>query len=412
MLLRALGVERAVVEDVNWETPASGAQAFVVRVRAIKKELGRCPHCGRRCPGFDRGSGLRRWRAPGFGLALAYIVADVPRVRCDEHGVVVQRVPWARHNSGFTIAFENQTAWLATRTDKTTLASLLRVAWRSVGSILERVADTMRRDRDPLAGVTRIGIDEVSYRKGHRYLTVVVDHDTGRLLWASPGHDEATLRQFFDLLGADRSAQIRLVSADAAAWIRAVVRERCPNATLCLDPFHVVQWATRAVDAVRRSVWNELRRSGQKERAAALQGSRWALWKNPEDLTTSQRATLAAIERDNRQLYRAYLLKESLREVFKDVDVDSAKWRLDRWVTWAARCRIPAFVRVANSVRKHRRAIENVLEHGLSNARLEAAATKLRLLTRLAFGFHSHEPLIALAMLKLGGLCPPLPAPP
>jgi transposase len=409
MLLRALGVERAVVEDVKWELRARGGQALVVRVRPLKKDSGRCPHCGRGCPRFDRGAGTRRWRAPSVGLTVAYVEAEVPRVRCNDHGVVVQRVPWARHNAGFTTAFEDQTAWLAARTDKTTLSELLGVAWRTVGAILERVAETMRRVRDPLAGVTRIGIDEVSYRKGHRYLTIVVDHDSGRLLWASPGHDEATLRQFFDLLGSERSAQIQLVSADAAAWIRAVVHERCPNATQCLDPFHVVQWATRAVDEVRRGVWNELRRSGEKERAAALKGSRWALWKNPEDLTPSQRSTLSVIERDNRKLFRAYLMKESLRAVFHAADVETAKVRLELWLAWAARCRIAPFVKLARSVRRHRRAIENVLEHGLSNARIEAAATKLRLLTRLAFGFHSHEPLIALAMLKLGGLCPPLP---
>lgn len=412
MLLRALGVERVVIEDVRWERPELGAQALVLRVRPTKQERGRCPDCGRRCPGFDRGAGLRRWRAPNFGLAKTYVEAAAPRVRCPEHGVVVQRAPWARKGSRFTSVFEDQLAWLAVRTDKTTLSTFLQVAWRTVGAILERVADSMRRVRDPLEGVTRIGIDEVSYRKGHRYLTVVVDHDSGRLLWASPGHDEVTLRQFFDLLGPERCQRIRLVSADAAAWIHSVVRERCPNATICLDPFHVVQWATRALDDVRRSVWNELRRRGEKKRAEVLKRSRWALWKNPEDLTAPQRCKLAEIEQDNRKLYRAYLLKEHLRSVFQDPDVDSARWRLEYWVMWASRSRLPAFVKVARSIRKHRTAIESVLVHGLSNARIEAANTKLRLLTRVAFGFHSHEPLIALAMLKLGGLCPTLPASP
>lgn len=326
--------------------------------------------------------------------------------------MLVQRVPWARHGSGFTRVFEDHVAWLAVRTDKTTLASLLKVAWRTVGAIVERVAESMRKVRDPFAGVTRIGIDEVSYRKGHRYLTVVVDHDSGRLLWASPGRDEATLRTFFDQLGPERSACIRLVSADAAAWIHNVVRERCRNATLCLDPFHVVQWGTAALDEVRRAVWNELRRSGQKEQANSLKGSRWALWKNPEDLTAPQRAKLADIERDNKKLFRAYLLKEGLRDVFQEADADWAKWKLEYWLTWATNSRLPSFVKLARSIRKHRAAIEAVLEHGLSNARLEAANTKLRLLTRLAFGFHSHAPLIALATLKLGGLCPPLPARP
>lgn len=262
-------------------------------------------------------------------------------MRCREHGVVVQQVRWARAGSRFTTVFEDQVAWLAVRTDKTTLAGLLKIAWSTVGRILERVAASMKSLRDPFANVSRIGIDEVSYRKGHRYLTVVVDHDSGRLLWASPGHDEETLKKFFDLLGPERSSRIRLVSSDAAAWIHNVVRERTPNARLCLDPFHVVQWATKALDEVRRSVWNQLRKSGQKERAKALKSARWALWKNPGDLTEDQQATLSRIERDNKPLFRAYLLKEELRSVFQEPDPELAKLTLDDMIAWASRSRLP-----------------------------------------------------------------------
>lgn len=410
MLLRALGVERAMIEDVQWREGA--AQALHVQVGLTKREQRRCPHCGRRCPLYDRGHGLRKWRAPDLGLSPVYVLTRAPRVRCAEHGVCVQRVPWARHGSGFTRAFEDRVAWLAVRTDKTTLSSLLNVAWRTVGKILERVSQSMRTTQDPLASVTRIGVDEVSYRKGYRFLTIVVDHDTGRLLWASPGKDEATLGRFFDELGPERSARIRVVSADASPSFRNVLRERCPQATVCLDPFHVVQWATKALDAVRRSVWNDLRRSGQKERAKSLQGARWALWKNYGDLSAAQHVTLANIERDNQPLFRAYLLKEELRSIFQDPDKTLAKHTLDDWLGWASRSRLAPFIKLAQSIRAHRQAIHDVLDHGLSNARLEAAATKLRLLTRLAFGFHSHTPLVALAMLKLGGLCPPLPARP
>ena len=156
-------------------------------------------------------------------------------------------------------------------------------------------------------------------------------------------------------------------------------------------------------------MWNQLRRSGQHERAKALKNARWALWKNPELLTEAQQATLASIERDNKPLYRAYLLKEQLRSVFQQPEPADAAAILDKWTAWASRSRLPAFVRLARTIRRHREAIEQVLRHGLSNARIEAMNTKIRLLTRLAFGFHSPKPLIALAMLKLGGLCPPLP---
>jgi transposase len=320
----------------------------------------------------------------------------------------VAAVPWARRASGFTRVFEDTVAWLAVRTDKTTVSSLMRLAWRTVGAIVERVSDDARGRVDPLAGVRRIGIDEVSYRKGHRYLTVVIDHDTGRLLWAQPGRDEKTLRKFFLLLSKERRAEIVLVSADAAPWVANVVREQCPNAVLCIDPFHVVSWATTALDEVRRGMWNELRDRGELDRAKAMKNSRWALVKNPEDLTGKQRRKLRDIQNENERLYRAYLLKEQLREVFRTKGFE-ATFLLDAWLTWAGRSRLKPFVKVARAIRANRRGIYAALVHGLSNARVEAANTKLRLMTRLAFGFHSPGPLIGLAMLKLGGLCPALP---
>lgn len=407
MLLRALGVECAVVEDLAWENEQTEDMRLVLRIRPRYRDKGRCPQCNRRCPGYDAGEGRRRWRAPNVGLVAVFVEADGSRVECPTHGVLVASVPWARPGSRFTRAFEDTVAWLAVRTDKTTLSGLMNIAWRTVGRILERVADTAQATMDPLANLVRIGIDEVSYRKGHRYLTIVINHDTGRLLWASPGRDEATLRKFFDQLGEERAKALRLVSADAAAWIANVVRERCPNAVLCLDPFHVVQWATKALDEVRRSMWNKLREAGKPDLAHTLKHARWALWKNPENLTQAQTTSLAAIQRDNAVLYRAYLLKEQLRVMFQS-GLGGIKL-LERWLRWASRSKLKPFVKLARSIRAHRRGIYAALVHGLSNARVEAANTKLRLLTRLAYGFHSHAPLIALAMLKLGGLCPPLP---
>jgi transposase len=198
------------------------------------------------------------------------------------------------------------------------------------------------------------------------------------------------------------------VSADAAEWIANVVAARCPNAELCLDPFHIVAWATDALDEVRREVWNEARRQGQKAVATELKGARYALWKNPKDLTERQQGKLASIAVTNKRLYRAYLLKEQLRQVFA-LKGGAGIALLEAWLKWARRCRIPAFVKLAKSITEHRAGIEAALAHGLSNARVESVNTKLRLLTRIAFGFRSAEALVALAMLDLGGLCPPLP---
>jgi transposase len=323
------------------------------------------------------------------------------------HDVVVVQFPWARHDSGFTRAFEETVAWMATHTSKSALGELMRVAWRTVGRIIERVVGEFDLF-DPLDGLRRIGIDEISHRKGQRYITVVVDHDSGRLVWAAPGRDGATVRAFFDALGPERTAAIEVVTADAASWIRSAVQERCPQATLCMDPFHVVAWATKALDQVRRDVWNEARDQGQHAIAKAIKGTRYALWKNPEDLTARQQAKLSGIQKTNRPLYRAYLLKEQLRQVFRLPETEAIEL-LERWIAWARRCRIEPFVKLAKTIGRHRERIAASLRTRLSNGLVESMNTKIRLIIRRAFGFHSPQPLIALAMLDLGGLCPPLP---
>lgn len=411
------GVENTVVEQVSVERPAGMAVTIVASVRPKWGVRGLCGMCRRRCPVYDRGCGRRRWRALDLGTVRAVLEADAPRVRCVEHGVVVAHVPWARHGAGHTRDFDDVAAWLVVRCSRAAVARLLRVAWRTMGSIVARVAAdaVAAAGGDRLSGLGRIGIDEISYKRGHRYLTVVVDHDTGRLVWAMPGRDRATLARFFAELGADRAAALTHVSADGAGWIADVVAVAAPQAVRCIDPFHVVAWAMEALDEERRLAWNQARagqvrrpRKGATGPAREIAGARWALWKNPDHLTTNQTAKLAWIAKNNGRLYRAYLLKEGLRYVFQ---VKGAPGRdaLDRWLSWARRCRIPAFVTLSRRIVKHRTAIEATLAHGLSNGLIESTNTKIRLLTRIAFGFARPESLIALALLALGGHCPPLP---
>jgi transposase len=292
---------------------------------------------------------------------------------------------------------------------KTAVAELMRVAWRTVGGICERVlAEAERADGGRLSGLRRIGVDEISWRRGQRYLTVVIDHDSGRLVWAAPGANAEVLDGFFALLGPEGCQRIELISADMGAWIAKAARTACPQAELCLDPFHVVALATEALDEIRREVWNHARRAGQTETARELKGARWALWKNPEALTGRQAGKLAQIQKTNRRLYRAYLLKEQLREIFRLPAADAIAL-LDRWIAWARRCRLAPFVRLARILTERWTGVAASLVYGLSNARIEAANTRIRLIARRAFGFHSPDALIALARLTLGGYCPPLP---
>jgi transposase len=409
-----LGVEWTVVESVRFERFVSpdgelyaGGDLDGVLVVSVRPRAGwgsRCGRCLRRCPGYDRGRGRRWWRTFDIGLKVAVLEAAAPRVRCPRHGVVVAAVPWARHDVGHTRGFDEQVAWFATRMAKSATAKLLRIGWATVGAVIARVtadADAVAGDR--LDGVTRIGVDEISYRRGYKYLTVVVDHATRRVLWLAEGRSKATLARFFALLGPQRAAQLELVSADGADWIFNAVRDACPHTQICLDPFHVVKWAGEALDEIRRDVWNDARKAGQTGQAKELKDSRWALWKNPEDLTTRQQAKLADIQRTNRPLYRAYLLKEQLREIFA-VGGDAGVLLLDRWLRWAARSKLRPFTELARKIRTYfRNDIVNTLTHGLSNGLIEATNTKIRLLTRMAYGFRSVDALIALVKLHLGG---------
>ena len=418
-----LGVEKTVVESVEFDEDDG---IVVASVRPTRRAAGRCGRCGRRAPRYDHGEGRRRWRALDLGTIPVWLEADAPRVNCREHGPTVRAVPWARHAAGHTRAFDAQVAWLATQCSKAAVTELMRIAWRTVGSIITRVWADTEAVSDRFAGLRRIGIDEISYKRNYKYLTVVVDHDTGRLVWVAPGRDQATVHAFFDALGDQRCAEITHVSADGATWISNVVAQRCPTAVRCADPFHVVKWATAALDEVRREAWNQARGQARQQvharqsrrargqgnrsrgQAKALKGARYVLWKNPQNLTSAQQSKLAWIAKTEPRLYRAYLLKEGLRLVFQ-LPTDEAIPALDAWIEWARRCRIPAFVRLQRTIVTHREAIIASIKHGLSNGRIESVNTKIRLITRMAFGFSSPEALIALAMLNLGGHRPALP---
>ncbi|MGH3500688.1 MAG: ISL3 family transposase, partial [Nocardioidaceae bacterium] len=370
----------------------------------------------------------RRWRGLDLGTVQTWVESEVSRVRCPAHGVVVTHVPWARHDAGHTYGFDQQVAWLATKCSKTAVTQLMRIAWRTVGAVVARVWADVAAVVDPLDGLTRIGIDEISYKRGHLYLTIVIDHDTGRLVWAGPGQTMATLQGFFDELGPERTAQITHVSADAATYISAVVNKNCPGAIRGMDPFHVVKWANDALNDVRVQAWRDARKIARStepvrargrppadapprpanERAKALKGARVALWKNPENLTEKQHAKLEWVAETDPKLHRSYLLKEALRVIFK-MPYDQAVEALDRWISWARRCRIPQFVKLSRSITTHRQQILIAIEHHLTNARTESVNTRIRILTRIAFGFQSTDALIGLAMLSLGGHPPALP---
>jgi transposase len=410
-----LGVDKTIIEGVWFD---EDAQIVVVSVRPVARERGRCGRCRRRCPGYDVGRGVRRrWRGLDLGTIAVWLEADSARVKCRVHGAVVTYVPWARHGAGHTRAFDDQVAWLVVHTSKIAVSHLMRIAWRTVGAIITRVNADAQAGTDRFEGLRRIGIDEISYKRNHKYLTVVVDHDRRRLVWAAPDRGSQVLATFFTALGSQRCKQITHVSADSARWISKAVTRACPDAVRCADPFHVVKWANQALDEARREIWNQVRTrpthrtSSAKGPGVPIKNIRWALWKNPENLTGNQRAELAWIAKAHPDLHRAYLLKEGLRLIFQRPPAE-ALTALNQWTNWARRSRIPAFVDLQRRLQTHKTQIIDAITNRLSNGLTESVNAKIRLLTRIAYGFKNPHALIALAMLNLAGHCPPLPSRP
>ena len=231
------------------------------------------------------------------------------------------------------------------------------------------------------------------------------------------------MNAFLDLLTEEQRKGIEVVTADGARWIADVVAERLPDAELAVDPFHVVSWANDALDGLRRDAWREARhrpsprrrrgrpRRGERppaDRAKLVRGLRFPLLKNPEDLTEGQGSALAALRRAGTALWRGYLLKEGLRTVFR-ADAADAAGELDRWLAWACRCRIPAFVELSRKVRRKREGIPGSIELGVPDARVEAASNKIKVAIRQGYGFRNIDNLIALVMLRCSDLRPTLP---
>jgi transposase len=258
-----------------------------------------------------------------------------------------------------------------------------------------------------LDGLRRVGIDEVSYRKGRRYLLCVVCHDTGRIVWAAPGRNRAVLHAFFDELGQERCALLEAVSADLAPAWREVIRERAPNALLCADPFHVVKLAGEALDTLRRQDWQRLRKQDPR-RAVWLKGTRFLLRQRADSLTAGQRGLIEELAQTNERVYRGWLLCDQLRAVFAS-DSDQAACLLDEWLYAAGSSLLVPFVKLARTLTAHRDGIINAIRLGLSNAHLEAMNSTVRLISHRSRGFRNLDSLLALIRLVCGRIPIELP---
>jgi len=402
LVRKLLAVTSLIVQDARFE-----AEGLIVTVRPRWKRP-RCGTCGARAAPYDR-QPVRRWKHLPLGTTTLWLEYSPRRVTCRGCGVRVEAVPWAAANRRFTLALEEMVAYLATATTRTTVRKLLAINWRSVGAVVERIV-AERLDDGRFDNLRNIGVDEFSYRKRHRYLTVVVDHDRGRVIWAGEGRSGQTLHEFFDRIGPQAASNLEHVTMDMAAGYIGVVRERAPQAEIVFDRFHVAQLASNAVDEVRRALVRQLRGTVA---ARPVKKTRWALLKNPSDLNAKQKGKLAALAALNSPLYRAYLLKESLAAALDYRQPRRARRALDGWLAWASRSRLEPFVRLARTIRQHRDDILRYIKLRLTNAVVEGINNRIRVIARVAYGFHKAHTLISWIHLCCSGirLNPPLPNP-
>jgi transposase len=393
MVKKTLGVREVVVGGARLEE-----RGMVVEVRPRQRRA-RCGVCGRPGPGYDTCK-ARLWRHLALGPVVFWMRYAPRRVECREHGATVERVPWAAHDSHFTRAFEETTAWLAQRMDKTSIHLLMGINWRTVGAIIERVVQA-KLDPKRFKDLSIIGVDELSFRRHHEYVTVVVDHLKKRVVWVGEGKGEKTLLKFFDELGPEGCKELTHVTMDLGAAYQAATEARAPQAQKVFDRFHVQKLAGEAVDAVRRQEVNQQDTAAQGQ---ALKRSRWALLKNPWNLTQRQGEKLSEVARTNRRLYRAYLLKEILA---KGLDYRQ-RWRAEEylkgWAQWVSRSKLKPFVKLGRTIQRFKEGILAYIDTGLSNGLVEGLNNKIRLITRRAFGFHSAEALAAMIYLCCGGM--------
>ena len=362
----------------------------------------RCGECGAKCHSVHDGR-ERSWRHHDLAGMTLHLRYRIRRARCPDCATVkTERVPWAAHGSNFTIAFEERAAFLAQQCSKTAVVKLLRTSWRTVGMLIRRVVGRSHRaNGDRLDGLRLIGVDELSYRRHHKYVTVVVDHERGRVVWAAEGKSAATLERFFEDLGPERCVQLEAVTIDlSAAYIKAVT-EASPAAKLIFDRFHVQRLVQDALDETRR---DEVREAQGKEAKAALKGTRWTLQKSPWNLTDVDAQTLVQLERTNRRLFRAHLLKDSLAATLDGRQINVARQRIRLWIAEARGSRLPHFVRVARTIERHLDGILEYIRSRLTNGPTEGLNGKVRTITRRAFGFHSASALIAMIFLCCGGV--------
>lgn len=362
---------------------------LVAEIEWIEARPLACGNCSRRTRKIHSRQKTRQWRdlrVRDQTLVLRYAPR---RVRCPACGPRVEHVPWAHRWQRVTRALSLALAELSRKLTWKETATHFGVNWKTVAVAVKRAVEWGLKHR-PWKPLHIIGIDEVSRRKGQRYLTLVYDLVRRRLVWIGEDRDTRTMEKFFAWLGPRRGRSIQVVCCDMWAIYMEAVQTKLPWATLVFDRFHVVQHLNRAVDEVRRQTWRELR----GEERIAFKKTRWLWLKNPWNLRSKERRRLSVLCRINQPIVRAYYLKEAFQRFW---DYRREGWAfpyLQQWLWWASHSRLEPFKQFARMIREHIVGILAWTRLRVSNGALEGMNNKVKIISHRAYGFRKTDTYI------------------
>jgi transposase len=357
-----------------------------------------CSECGKKAKRYHDFR-ERSWRHLDVMGKKAYFLATQWRVVCGKCGVVAERVPWAEAGSRFTEAMEREVAWMAQRADYSAVAATFRIAWRSVRRVVGRVVGR-HRDESWKEKLWVMGVDEISYRRRHKYVTVVVDHLKETVAWAGKDRKAETLERFFEELGAERAAEIDAATMDMWEGYVKVVKEKAPQAQILYDRFHIVRHLNEAVDKIRRELVMGLKGEARRD----LRNTKFPLLKSRRNRTAEDWRVLEEQVRANRPLYRAMLLKDDFMDLYTYRSEAAGRKFLKGWLRRVKRSGLEPLKKAARMIEQRAEGILGWITWQVTNGRLEGMNNRIRLLSHRSFGLHSAEALINLVYLCCSGL--------
>lgn len=394
---KLLGIEAPwSVSDVDVRLDDGEVEVFIEYASTARLA---CPTCGADCPGYD--TRTRTWRHLDTMQFRTLLTAEVPRVKCDEHGVKQIGVPWAEPGSRFTALLEKVVIDWLKEASTSAVARLLRMTWDEVDGVMQRAVERglRRRESQPLRS---IGIDETSFQTRHEYVTIVYDTERGRVVEVLDGRGQESLENFFWDTPYEHLETLEAVSMDMWAPYIAATRNHIPEADnkIAFDRFHVAKHLGDAVNDVRRQEHAELRSFGDD----LLKGSRYLWLKNPENMSPEHRLRFEALRGTNLRVAKAWAMKETARHLWTYVKRGWARKAWERLLDWMARSRLQPMLKVSKMLRKHLWGIVNAIVLRVTNAHLEATNAKVQALKKRACGYRNRRRFRDAILFHCGGL--------